>query len=194
MSITKNIFFTFILLGINSWQIYILKKQRKEDLRARISLSVIAWGGMFLLKISNIGKETAYDINIKINSSFIKEHYSTHIKTAFDKLEQKSFSLEAGKSHFADLGSHYMNDDQFVFYGNKRDVDKEEFGGRIVNEWLKKHESDAFEITGNYCGNKYKIRERFSIVDFVAGSIVHYDDITAELKELNKSIKSIIKN
>lgn len=34
---------TLIMLGINAWQIYVLKKQRIEETRPRLNFSIVAW-------------------------------------------------------------------------------------------------------------------------------------------------------
>ncbi|MCD8297734.1 MAG: hypothetical protein LUC88_09200, partial [Prevotella sp.] len=53
---------------------------------------------------------------------------------------------------------------------------------------------DNISIIGTYCNKKYKVKEFFSINDFITDSIVHYDDITMELKEANKHLKKILNN
>lgn len=57
-----------------------------------------------------------------------------------------------------------------------------------INQWLDTHLDDKITITGTYC-DKYDINENFSISDFITGSIKYHDDITNELKVLNKTLK-----
>lgn len=178
---------TLIMLGINAYQIYILKKQRIEENRARLCFSVVAWNDMFLLKIKNVGKETAYNIKLKITGLIIDDHYSRNVKERLKKLEKRPFMMESGHTDYYDISYCYTENKKLTYEPGKPNV-KEEFISTDVNKWLDTHLDDKITITGTYC-DKYDINENFSISDFITGSIKYHDDITNELKILNKTLK-----
>lgn len=182
-----------ISLIITSRQIYILKKQRIEDIRARLSFSIIVWKGLFLLKITNIGHETAYDINLCFDSEYINQHYSTRVKLAFERLQHHKIYIESQKSYYADLGCIYMRSRANCTYHASDKCDEEIFDYHTINTWLDKHFEDKINITGTYCNGKYPIKECFSLSNFIGTSIEVYDDITSELKDINKTLKTLVK-
>ena len=52
-------FSSVILLGITWYQIYLMKKQKIEDERPRLIVSIESWHDIFLLKITNVGGKGA---------------------------------------------------------------------------------------------------------------------------------------
>ncbi|MDY5621973.1 MAG: hypothetical protein SPF43_03005 [Bacteroidales bacterium] len=180
---------TLIMLGINAWQIYILKKQRIEENRARLCFSIVAWNDMFLLKIKNVGKEVAYNIKLKITGPIIDDHYSRNVKERLKKLEKRPFMMESEHTDYYDISFCYTENRILTYEPGNPNI-KEEFISANVNKWLDNHFDDKITITGTYC-DKYQINEQFSISDFITGSIIYHDDITNELKILNKTLKKV---
>lgn len=178
---------TLIMLGINAYQIYILKKQRIEENRARLCFSIVAWNDMFLLKIKNVGKEVAYNIKLKLSSPIIDGHYSNNVIDRLKRLENNPFMIESEHTNYYDISYSYTKGDTMVYEPENPDK-KEEFISADINQWLDTHLDDKITITGTYC-DKYDINENFSISDFITGSIKYHDDITNELKVLNKTLK-----
>ena len=80
-SITSVIMMLVALITL--WVTY---QQRKEDTRARLTFEIVSWKNLFLLKISNIGKECAYNIRMQIDGEFIENHYSEEVKNAFSNI------------------------------------------------------------------------------------------------------------
>lgn len=180
---------TLIMLGVSAWQIYVLKRQRIEDTRPRLNFSVVVWDGLFLLKIKNIGKETAYDIDINFGGDLLDNHYSKHLLDMFRKHEQRDFIMEAGKEIYITISRRYSTGCTITYKSADRKK-QETFHSQQINDWLDQHINDKILISGKYC-HKYKIKESFSITDFVTDSIVYYDDITSELKKINIHLKKI---
>lgn len=178
---------TLIMLGINAYQIYILKKHRIEENRARLCFSIVAWNDMFLLKIKNVGKEVAYNIKLKLSSPIIDGHYSNNVIERLKRLENKPFIMEAEHTNYYDISFCYTKNRELRYEPENPDK-KEEFISADINQWLDTHLDDKITITGTYC-DKYDINENFSISDFITGSIKYHDDITNELKILNKTLK-----
>ena len=65
-----------IALWQNKQQLKEMRQQWLEDRRARLSFGIISNDGLFLLRITNVGKETAYNISITLTGVLIDNHYS----------------------------------------------------------------------------------------------------------------------
>ena len=91
-------FFALATLIFSLWQTYQMRKQQQEEERARLLFSIISYKGLFLLKISNIGKRTAYNIKIKVDGDFIENHFSKNIKKEYEELAKTAFVLTGGDS------------------------------------------------------------------------------------------------
>ena len=55
-----------IALWQNKQQLKEMRQQWLEDRRARLSFGIISNDGLFLLRITNVGKETAYNISMTL--------------------------------------------------------------------------------------------------------------------------------
>lgn len=174
----------------NDKQLDELKKQREEETRARLVFEIVSYEHLFLLKITNVGKSTAYDLTFCINSKLIDNHFSNHIKSIFERNNQKRFVMVPGRSLYFYLSPIHTTQRTHTIAGVS-------FTSEVINQWLNQYQNEAIVITGSYCA-KYEIRECFSISDFMGDSIVVYDDevialqgITKEIKRNNERCKSI---
>lgn len=164
---------------ITFWVTY---QQRKEDTRARLTFEIISWKNLFLLKISNIGKECAYNIRMQIDGEFIENHYSEEVKNAFSNICRKTFVMVAGRE------LHYYLTPVQHSLGSTFMIGKEEFHSQDVNSWLENNKNSKLHISGTYC-NKYKFDETLSIGDYIAGMpLVVEDPGTIALKEISKGL------
>ena len=78
LSIIANILmalFALIAIWQNRIQLHELKKQYNEDSRARLVFEIVAKQNSFLLKINNVGKDTAYDVRLNIHSDILENHF-----------------------------------------------------------------------------------------------------------------------
>lgn len=186
-------FATAIMAGVtvrsltqNKAQLDEIKKQFDEENRARLLFEIVSVQDLFLLKIVNVGKSTAFDVHFTIKSKLIDNHFSMDIKSCFEETAQKNFILVPKRCLYLYLSSVYTSKNHTIF-------DKK-YSSTIINDWLDKYKNEKIFITGQYCG-KYKINEEFSIADFIGMEhcIVIHDDITIALQEINKEIKKITK-
>ncbi len=175
----------------NDKQLDELKKQREEETRARLVFEIVSYEHLYLLKITNVGKSTAYDLTFCINSKLIDNHFSDYIKSIFERNNQKRFVMVPGRSLYFYLSPIHTTQRTHIIKGVS-------FTSEVINQWLNQYQNEAIVITGSYCG-KYEIRECFSINDFMGDSIVVHDngvlalkDITKEIKRNNDSCKSIL--
>ncbi len=113
-------------------------------------------------KITNIGKETAFGIEIKFENNFI-ESLDTDAKSSYKRLMADKFSLEAAKSKYLLLGK---------------------IEGAL-DYWRNKCE--AVEITGKYC-NKYKIKETIYLTEYMHIGMIHNDVFTTEFQYFKKGV------
>lgn len=137
------------------------RRQRKEDVRARLLFSIIEWQNMYMLKINNVGKEPAYDIIIKVTGEPIHGNLDKFVRTTFDKLSHIKFCIQAGKSvyYLISPSEHCKN--------NRNGLEgQEEHNSKEIMDWLAKYDNKDINIVGRYCG-KYVIDEHFSIREFL---------------------------
>ncbi len=172
---------TFISLKHNREQLKEIKRQWQEENRARLNFSIVSNNGLFLLKISNIGNNNAYDIKLKFSDCFLNCLYAETVKNNFVNLERKSFIIEAGVSKYIYLSPIY-GDSRSEFLSPH-----ESFTGSEINKWLDKNRKTEIEIIGTYC-NKYKINENFTLDDFLIESIVVNDELTNAVKYIKKGL------
>ena len=174
----------------NNKQLDELRKQREEENRARLIFEIITYEHEFLLKITNVGKSTAFDTVFCIKSKLIDHHFSEYIKSIFERNNQKRFVMVPGRSLYFYLSPIHTTQ-------RTHTIDGVSFTSEVINQWLDQYQNEAIIITGSYCG-KYNIHEEFSINDFVGYSIIVHDDevlalqgITKEIKRNNENCKSI---
>ena len=157
-----------------------MQRQWNETNRARLTFAIVAYDGIFLLKITNCGTATAYNITINFNKDFIDEHFSSKIKERLQSLSSKPFCIEAGISKYYYISPTYT--DGICTIG-----DKERYTGEQIKQWLDGHKSTKIKITGQYC-DLFDIKEELSIEEFINGSIVVRDELTLAVERIKKGI------
>lgn len=184
-SIVSSIMVLIALISLcqNRKQLHLLEKQREEDLRAKLVLEIISWQNLFLLKISNIGKETAYNIKIDIEGELIDNHFSNNIKDEFKSLSNNIFNMVVGHSLYYYISPVYSENSALHNIGGN-----ESFNGKEINKWLNKYKDSSIHISGRYC-DKYIINEDFSISKFITGkSIIVESSSSRALQEISKGL------
>lgn len=167
-----------VLAGITLW---VSCKQRRDDLRARLSFEVISWEHLFLLKVTNVGKEAAYNVHLNISGKPIEDNYSKNSRKAFDELKMRNIAMLPGRSLYFMLSDIYSNN-------TTHRIGDEQFSSKQVNEWLDSHIDKEIRIKGLYCG-KYKINESFTMQDFIGcKSIIVSSPTELALMQLSKGV------
>jgi len=162
-----------------------MKKQKIEDERPRLIVSIESWHNAFLLKITNVGVLTAYNINVTLSSKFIDEHYSNWAKSMLRAISDNPFILTGGKSKFFYLSSTYLSEGQSEKHGNP-----EEFHTYSeIRKWLNDYIKEKIKIDITYCDAKYSIHENFAISDFATQGVRMIDETPYQLEVLNKTLK-----
>lgn len=167
------------------------RKQRQEDVRARLSISIVSWQNKYMLKVSNVGKETAYNVVLRVSGKPISENLYSFVKIVFDKLSRMYFCLEAGKSAY-----YLISPDEKC--GDEEGIEGvETHSGKEIREWLKKYDDEDIAIMASYC-DKYEINEKFSIREFLLyGSFDHKDaleEIADAIVSRDPNVKNVQKN
>lgn len=134
------ILLTYKMLKQSQCQMLEMQRQRNEDERARLVFSFVISEYAYYLKISNVGKNNAFGIKIRINSEFVSDIEEKY-QSLFTDLE-KPFFVEANKSIY-------------IFMGFCEDV----------NETFRNSNVD-FSATGTYNG-KYEINENISLSQII---------------------------
>lgn len=174
---------TFVTIRQNKKQLKELQRQWNETNRARLTFSVIVYDGVLLLKITNCGTATAYNVTISFNNEFIDNHFSSKIKGFLQTLGSKPFCIEAGVSKYYYISPTYT--DGTCSIGN------ESFSGKQIKEWLDAHKSDKIKIVGKYC-DIFDIKEEFSIEEYINGGVVVWDQLTLAVERIKKG--TIVQN
>lgn len=171
-----------IMMGIALLTLWVTYQQHRDELRARLSFEIISWNGLFLLKITNVGKESAYNIKLTFSGEFLENHFSNEIKDEFAVISARTFTMTAGR----DL--HYLLTPIWKTRDSTFHIGKEEYGSKEINEWLDKNKKAKLHICGTYCNN-YHVDEHLSIDDYIVGkSIVVEDAGTIALEQISKGL------
>ena len=169
---------TVCTLWQNNKQLKEIKRQWSEQNRARLNISIVAKNNIFALKISNVGKSTAYGIDIKISQNFIDCLYSDYVKNTFEKLNNKKYILEAGNDKYIYISPVYGQSSHTI-------NNSENYSGEEINKWLDSNKNTPISITGVYC-DLYKIDETFCIDDFIINSIIVNDALTVAIQNIKE--------
>ncbi len=178
VSAISNIAMATIALVSLVFSFYLLyhdRKQRIEDVRARINCSIVFWKDNYFLKIENVGKETAYDIHVQVEGKPISDNPYDHVKSVFSSLPNKTLVLSAGEKLYFII-SPGITHNRNMGIGDDRHTSVE------VNNWLKQYDEEKIIISGIY-NDKYKIDFAFSIRDNYPIGAFHVVDPLSEIAE-----------
>ncbi|MBQ3944794.1 MAG: hypothetical protein II670_04195 [Alphaproteobacteria bacterium] len=167
----------------NKKQLDELKKQREEENCARLVFEIVSYQQIFMLKIMNVGKSTAFDVFLDIKSEVIEKHFSEYIKSIFVQNNNKRFVMAPGRCLYFYLTPIHTTQ-------KTHKIDGVDFSSEMINQWLEKYKDEPIIITGSYCG-RYEIHEKFSINDFMGTSLIVYDNTTLALQDIGKELKKI---
>jgi len=167
----------------NKKQLDELKKQREDENRARLVFEIVSYQQIFMLKIMNVGKSTAFDVFLDIKSKVIEKHFSEYIKSIFAQNNNKRFVMAPGRCLYFYLTPIHTTQ-------KTHKIDGVGFSSEMINQWLEKYKDEPIIITGSYCG-RYEIHEKFSINDFIGMSLIVYDNTTLTLQDIGKELKKI---
>lgn len=156
--IAISAFASFAMVVITWFSLRLMKRQWNEEKRPRLNFSIAISQVWYVLKISNIGKQNAYNIDIDFNQEFI-DILSPVRKSSFERLETKSFAIEAGCSKYYLISS--------------------------CEEW--KSACSEIIVKGKYC-NKYKIDEKIYIDEFITDSLIVNDALTTDIGYIKKGL------
>lgn len=165
----------------NGQQLKEIKRQWDETNRPRLVFSIVARQEMFLLKISNVGQQTASHIKLNFSHDFINDLLYKDIKNTFRKLQDKEFCIESGISKFFLISPIYDIKNYKISRTN------ENFTKEQINQWIDDNIQRRIEINGTY-GDKYKIEETLSIDDYINSSMVIDDELTYAVKIIKNNL------
>lgn len=158
----SNILMALIAFGSLMFSFYLLNRDRKnriEDIRARLSFSIVEWQDFYMMKITNVGKETAYNIRLNVMGSPITDNPIELVRDAFIKLKEGTIYIEAGKSvYYLVSPSERAKEEQGLEGGKKYNMTD-------IRRWLASQVNEKITIYGSY-NNRYEVNESFTIRDF----------------------------
>lgn len=112
-----------------------------------------------MLKITNVGKETAYGIKLNVSGSPITENPINFVREVFTKLRTGTINIEAGKSVYYLISPSESAEGKQGLEGGK------EYDMMEIKKWLLTQVNEKISIKGVY-NNRYMINEVFTIRDF----------------------------
>lgn len=173
----------FWTLRQNKKQLHVLQNQQHEDRRARLLFEIVAVDFYYCIKISNVGKEPAYNVHLKISGSFFDDHFSPEIKEVFESFDKESFCFAPGREAYIYLCP--TKDDTpnniHIIYGRH-------FSPNQINPWLEQHKHSLIKIEGQYC-DRYDISESLTIESFTSDVFIKYENAsTRALQQISKGI------
>lgn len=204
ISAISNILMALIAFGSLGFSFYLLnreKRLREEDLRARVDCSIIKHFNAYYLLVENVGKETAYKVNIQVKGKIIDCSLYKQVKDIFEELKEKDLIIKSGdKKYFFLCPDKLEKDVQFPWRKDEKLDD--------INLWVAEHEQNEISIHVKY-NKKYCLSHKFSIINFdfagstkilspieqISGVISDMDSFTLEsIKDSLISISSSIDN
>lgn len=120
-------FATFLTIYYNRKQIKEMQKQWYEANKARIIFSIISYRKLFLLKIENIGNETAYNVQISINDSFKNKMLVVEYKERLNNLSKKRLYMPPHNAIYYQLSPVYISgtlNTEYSTYNSEQDKRK----------------------------------------------------------------------
>lgn len=158
---------------------------RHSESRARLTVSIVEIQGLFLLKMSNIGKSAAYDIHLHVKGEPIERNPLSFVKDTFNLLLNQKFSLEPNRDVFyllMPIRTYGLT--RFLKHGEKLE-------SQIINNWIEQYQDCPLDVNIKYNG-KYSFHDSFVIRDFlVSGSIQFDEDVVGALHEIRNVIEHL---
>ena len=151
-------FAAFVSIGFSIYLFYKDRKQREEDMRARIDFSIIKYMHGYYLCIENVGKETAYDINVKVHGLPIENNLYYFVKQTYYELTKIQFILKGGEKKYFYVSPSILEKNISLPWKEKKTMDE-------INNWLKEYDEKPIVVSGQY-NNRYTFKKEFTIRNF----------------------------
>lgn len=178
------IIYTAYSLRLNEKTLIEMKREWEEERKARLYFSIEDRIGLILLKVTNVGKEPAYNIRLSFNNEFIDSILFNQIKEVYQTLPSKKFSLENGKAKYFYISPVYGK--AFVEFKKTHET----FTGTEVNNWLDKFKNVPIIIDATY-GKGEREHAELKLDDFLISSLVVKDEVSEQLEKIAKgTVKS----
>lgn len=175
---------TFVTIIYNRKQIKEIQRQWNEEHKARLLFSIVVNNGLFLLKIENAGKRSAYNIHIEINDSFLDKMLIKSSRDRMINMLSKNLYMQPGRIIYCSISPTYGTGSLQTNVGLS-------YSGEQINKNLDILKKEPIVLRGSY-NNQEIINEEFTMDDFI-GSIVVQDPISESIDECNKTLKNINK-
>ena len=175
---------TFVTIVYNRKQIKETQRQWHEENKARLLFSIVVYNGLFLLKIENAGKRSAYNIHIEINDSFLDNMLIKSSRDRMINMLSKNLYMQPGRIIYCSISPTYGT-------GCLQTNDGLSYSSEQINKNLDILIKEPIILTGSY-NNTEVINEQFTIEDFI-GSIVVQDPISEAINDCSKTLNDISK-
>lgn len=174
---------TFVTILYNRKQLKEIQRQWVETNGARLAFSIIASNGLLYLKIENVGNETAYNVKISINKTFLNKILVQDYKNFLCELCEKEICIPPKRVIYYALSPIYTS--------KSRSTQHASYYSEEINKNLDILIDEPFIVTGTYNENK-KITEILTINQSTGSIIVNTPEVE-ELLNINKTLLNINK-
>ncbi len=182
---------TFTTVIFSRKQIKEIRRQWIEDNKARLEFSIVNIGKSFFLKIENVGKRMAYNVNIKINDNFLNKMLIERNKEMLVNISNKIIHLQPNRVFYFPISPCKDFNGTIVSGGKK-------YTKETINPNIDILMYEPIEITGKYCDSEI-INEKFTIDEFIGSIIINSPElielknIVDELNNINDTLEKVQK-
>lgn len=160
---------------------------RYLDNRAEVAVSIVQTYDTYLLKISNIGRNVAKNIQLDVIGKPISDNPLALVKETFNRCKKNEFFIEPGRSVFFLL---LPLTQKTINKFSKKD---EKISLEQVNEWIDTYGQEPIKVEYKY-GYRRNNTVELSIRDYLINGTIQIDDIGASLEGINSNINAINNN
>lgn len=156
------IYYTAKTLEVSKRQLQEMKTERYETIRARLVFDVVIYENAYYFRITNIGKNNAFDVVINVNTEFINAVKSRD-RIVFKELAKPFFVL--------------VDKPVYCFIGGCEDINKEWQGKNVI-----------MELSGHY-NNTFVVNESINMDNYI--NKLHFvvdDELTTAVKHIKKGL------
>lgn len=175
------IIFTYYSLKNNKETLNEMKREWEEERKAQLIVAITANDRLIMIKVKNIGKMPAFNIQMTFNQEFIDSLFADNIRSIYSDLTEKRFLLEPGETKYFYLSPLHKQGRSVYYYDDK------EYTQEQINKWLEQEVNVPIIVDATY---NEREREHFetSLSNFFISNLAISDGIVRPLTSLSDAI------
>lgn len=182
-----NTIANIVLASIAIFSIWINKRQREEEERARLSFTIVERNNYYCLRITNIGKKAAYNVTLRFNKEYTDLISVHNARLGWNRIQNGIFNIEPAQCVYLVIAEAYTKEDQ-MFFNLDKDIESMKRYGRSDILWLIENGNKKLSIKGRY-NDKYIIDEKLAIYDYIVPGVeIEFNPLIESLNKIQKGI------